>query len=106
MGNEIRLYKYYFQNIDKPIVMECSSRKEADSMLIAFNQKIGYKFNISDIEDVRVESLVVGQSSKIKDKKRQIWVGKNHSKTGWISQEEFAKIVYNKKKQQSGNDKN
>ncbi len=99
MSNEIRLYKYYIQNIEKPIVMECSSRKEADSMLIAFNQRIGYKFELSDIEDVRVESLVVGQSSKIKNKERHIWVGKTNSETGWITQKEYAKIVYNAKKQ-------
>ena len=102
MANEYRLYKYYFQNIEKPIVMECRNRKEADSMLIAFNQKIGYKFTISDIIDVRVESLVVGKSSKIKNKIKHIWVGKNHSETGWITQEEYVKIVYNNKKQQSG----
>ena len=102
MANDIRLYKYYFQNSDKPIVMECRSRKEADSMLIALNEKIGYKFNISNIVDVRVESLVVGESSKIKDKKRHIWVGKKATKTGWISQEEYVKIVYNNKKQSNG----
>ncbi len=102
MANEIRLYKYYFQNIDKPIVMECSSRKEADNMLIALNQKLGYKFDITNIEDVRVESLIVGESSKIKDKKRQIWVGKKATNSGWISQEEYVKIVYNNKKQSNG----
>ena len=99
MSNEIRLYKFYIQNIDKPIVMECCSRKEADAMLIAFNQRIGYKFELSDIEDVRVESLVVGQSSKIKNKERHIWVGKSNSETGWMTQKEYAKIVYNAKKQ-------
>ena len=102
MANDIRLYKYYFQNIDKPIVMECSSRKEADNMLIALNQKLGYKFDITNIEDVRVESLIVGESSKIKDKKRQIWVGKKATNSGWISQEEYVKIVYNNKKQSNG----
>tara|TARA_B100001094_G_C18179986_1_gene800315 strand:+ start:2199 stop:2513 length:315 start_codon:yes stop_codon:yes gene_type:complete len=102
VANEIRLYKYYFQNIDKPIVMECSSRKEADNMLIALNQKLGYKFDITNIEDVRVESLIVGESSKIKDKKRQIWVGKKATNSGWISQEEYVKIVYNNKKQSNG----
>lgn len=82
--------------------MECSSRKEADSMLISLNQKLGYKFNITNIVDVRVESLVVGESSKIKDKKRQIWVGKKVTSSGWISQDEYVKIVYNNKKQSNG----
>ena len=71
-------------------------------MLIALNQKLGYKFDITNIEDVRVESLIVGESSKIKDKKRQIWVGKKATNSGWISQEEYVKIVYNNKKQSNG----
>lgn len=100
--NKIRLYKYYFNQLEKPIVMEAESRSMADEMLIALNQRIGNKMDIKDLIDLRVESLVVGESSKIKNKKKHIWVGKDHTKDGWMLEDEFLKIVINNKKQSNG----
>ena len=80
--------------------MEAESRKDADAMLIAFNQKIGYKISGEDLIDFKIETLVVGESSKIKNKKKHIWVGQEHSKDGWMEQEEYLKIVHKNKKQQ------
>ena len=98
MGS-IKLYKYYFNQLDKPLVMEAESRQMADSMLISLNQRVGGVMHIKDLYDLRVESLIVGTSSKIKNKKKHIWVGVNHTIDGWLEESEYKKVVNNNKKQ-------
>lgn len=99
--HRIKLYKYFLNNIEKPLIMEAESRKRADQMLMELNQRMGGNLRVTDIVDVRVETLIVGKSSKIKGGKKQIWVGTEHTKNGWMEQEEYLKIVINNKKQQS-----
>jgi hypothetical protein len=82
--------------------MEAESRKMADQMLIQLNNKMGGSLKVSDIVDVRVETLIVGESSKIKDKKKHIWVGTEHTENGWLEQEKYLEIVINNKKQRNG----
>ena len=98
MGN-IKRYKYYFKQLDKPIVIEAIGRKQADEILINLNIKSGNWMNIEDLIDLRIETLVIGVSKKIINKKNFIWVGQNNSKEGWITEEEYLKIVINNKKQ-------
>lgn len=99
VAHKIKLYKYYFFNLDKPIVMEAESRIMADNMLVEFNRRIGGKISITDIIDLRIETLIVGESSKIKNKQKYIWVGKQNSKDGWMTEIEYLKIVIKNKKQ-------
>ena len=61
--------------------------------------KMGNWMNIKDLLDLRIETLVIGVSKKILNKKNLIWVGLKNSKSGWISEEEYLKIVIRNKKQ-------
>lgn len=96
------LYKFFFKQLEKPIVMEAESRNQAIEMLQAFNNKIGNTMKQSDIEDMRVETLVVGESSKIKNKQTHIWVGKDQTQSGWLEQSEFLNIVNRNKNKRNG----
>ena len=100
--NKIKRYKYYFQQVDKPIVIEAISRKRADAILINLNAEMGNWMNIKDLLDLRVETLVIGVSKKIMNKKNLIWVGTNNTKNGWMNEEEYLKIVIRNKKQSYG----
>jgi hypothetical protein len=97
--SNIKRYKYYFYQLEKPLIMEAESRQVADGMLISLNQNVGGVMDIKDLYDLRVESLIIGTSFKIKNKKNHIWVGINHTKDGWIEEAEYLKIVNNDKKQ-------
>lgn len=99
VAHKIKLYKYYFKQLEKPIVMEATSRQEADQFLMLFNEKIGGKITMHDIIDLRVETLVVGESSKIKNGKKLIWVGTDQTRDGWMDEAEYIEIVINNKKQ-------
>ena len=98
--HNIKLYKYFINNIEKPIVMEAESREMADNMLISLNEKIGGYLKMSNIVDVRVQTLIVGESSKIKGGKKHIWVGKDYSNDGWLEENKYLEIVIKNKKQQ------
>jgi hypothetical protein len=103
MKHNIKLYKYYFKQLEKPLVMEAESRKLADEMLMSFNDRIGGGMDISDLIDVRIETLIVGESSKIKNKKKHIWVGTDNTRDGWMELDEYLQIVIKNKKQQNEN---
>ncbi len=97
--SKIKLYKYYVDNIEKPLVMEAPNRTKADEMLIALNNRLGLNLSIKNITDVRIETLILGESSKIKGGEKLIWVGTEYSKDGWINQKDYIQIVNNYKKQ-------
>lgn len=97
--SKIKRYKYFFYQLEKPLIMEAESRQVADSMLISLNQKVGGIMDVKDLYDIRVESLIIGTSSKMKNKKNHIWVGTNHTSDGWINEAEYIRVVNNKEKQ-------
>jgi len=97
--SQIKLYKYFVNNIEKPLVMEATSRTKADEMLITLNQRLGLNLSIENITDVRIETLIIGESSKIKGGKKQIWVGTQNSNDGWMKEKDYLDIVNNNKKQ-------
>ena len=100
--HKVKRYKYYFQQLEKPIVIEAISRKKADEILINLNIKMGNWMNIKDLLDLRIETLVIGVSKKEMNKKKLIWVGTNNSKSGWMEEDEYLKIVIRNKKQSYG----
>lgn len=97
--HKLKRYKYYFHQLKEPIVIEADNRNTADSILINLNQKMGNWMNIKDLSDLRVETLVIGISTKVKENKKYIWVGENNHKGGWMIEEEYLKIVINNQKQ-------
>lgn len=100
--HKVKRYKYYFQQLEKPIVIEAISRKRADEILINLNIKMGNWMNIEDLFDLRIETLVIGVSKKVMNKKNYIWVGLNSAKDGWMLEDEYLKIVIRNKKQSYG----
>lgn len=97
--HKIKRYKYYFNQLDKPIVIEAISRQRADAYLINLNVKMGNWMNIKDLLDLRIETLVIGVSNKTINKKKVIWVGSNSVEGGWMLEEEYLNIVIKNKKQ-------
>ena len=50
--HKVKRYKYYFQQLEKPIVIEAISRKRADEILINLNIKMANWMNIEDLFDL------------------------------------------------------
>jgi hypothetical protein len=83
--------------------MEAESKNQAIEMLQLLNNKIGNKMKQIDIQDLRIETLIVGESSKIKNKKKHIWVGTDQTQNGWMEESDYMIIVNRNKKKRNGN---
>lgn len=89
---KIRFYKYYFRNIEKPVIMEAESRLHADQMMQELKERTQITFSAKDLEDVRVETPIVGISIRKKKGNEFVWVGKEHTQDGWLIKSEYDKI--------------
>jgi hypothetical protein len=87
-----RFYKYYFRDVDKPIIMEAENRAIADDMLRELATKPKVNIDFKKLQDIRMETPIVGISTKIRNGVDYTWVGKEHSSNGWIEKKEFESI--------------
>jgi hypothetical protein len=91
-----RFYKYYFRDVDKPIIMESETRAIADDMLRELATKPKVDIDFKKLQDIRIETPIVGISTKNRKGIDYTWVGKEHSSNGWMETQEFATINKNK----------
>lgn len=94
---QIRFYKYFFMNLDKPITMEAESRDMADSMLQQLSIKSKVKIDLKRLIDVRIETPLFGISEKKRQGKELVWVGKDYTSDGWMDKNEYEQIEKMKK---------
>jgi hypothetical protein len=90
-----KFYKYYFKNLDKPIVMEAEDKFTADQMLVQLSVKSKVRMKTSDLIDVRIETPLRGITTKKRNGIEYVWVGKDKTSDGWIALEEFDKLQKN-----------
>jgi hypothetical protein len=91
-----RFYKYYFKNVDKPIIMEAENRAIADDMLRELAKKPKVNIDFSKLQDIRMETPIVGISKKTRKEVDYIWVGKEHTSDGWMEKQEFESMNTNR----------
>ena len=91
-----RFYKYYFRDVDKPIIMESETRANADDMLRELATKPKVDIDFKKLQDIRIETPIVGISTKNRKGIDYTWVGKEHSSNGWMETQEFETINKNK----------
>jgi len=91
-----RFYKYYFKNVDKPIIMEAENRAIADDMLRELAKKPKVNIDFAKLQDIRMETPIVGISKKTRKEVDYIWVGKEHTSDGWMEKQEFESVNKNK----------
>lgn len=96
---KIRFYKYYFKGMPKPIIMEAESKAVAYDMLRQLSFKSQTAIDMKLLEDIRVETPLVGISKRKREGKDWVWIGKENSSNGWILQEEFDRLQKLKQQQ-------
>jgi hypothetical protein len=92
-----RFYKYFFQGIEKPVVMEAEDRFMAYEMLKQLSFKSQTKIDMTKLEDMRIETPLVGITTKKRNGIDFTWVTKKHTSDGWLETEEYQKIQKLKK---------
>ena len=87
-----RFYKYYFLGLEKPVIMEAENKNEADKMLVELQYKSNTPIDINRLIDVRVETPIVGISTRKRKGNEFVWVGKEYTSDGWLLKEEYDRI--------------
>lgn len=87
-----RFYKYFFLGVDKPIIMEAENKNDADQMLVELQYKSQTSIDFNKLVDVRVETPIVGISTRKRKGKEFVWVSKEYTSDGWLEKEEYDRI--------------
>lgn len=95
---KIRFYKYFFLGVEKPIIMEAENKQDADQMLIELQYKSQTPIDFKKLIDLRVETPIMGISTRKRKGKELIWVGREYTSDGWLLKEEYDSINNSNKK--------
>jgi hypothetical protein len=87
-----RFYKYFFLGMDKPIIMEAENRTKADEMIISLQYKSQTPIDFTKLIDIRVETPIVGISTRKRKGNEYVWVGKEYTSDGWLLKDEYDRI--------------
>jgi hypothetical protein len=87
----IRIYSYFFYEIDKPIKIEATSSKEARVILNNIFHTLPPDYQASKIVGETVSIPVKGVTKKIINGTTFIWVGLEKSTNGWMDLKYFKK---------------
>ncbi len=72
--------------------MEAESKNDADQMLVDLQYKSQISIDFNKLVDVRVETPIVGISTRKRKGKEFVWVGKEYTSDGWLEKEEYDRI--------------
>lgn len=87
----IRLYRYYFLGLPKPIIIQAYNKVEAREAIDKIWGQLGKEYQNSRIIGETVSVPVFGVSKRVEGEKTYVWVGKDYSKSGWLESSDFEK---------------
>jgi hypothetical protein len=72
--------------------MEAENKNDADQMLVDLQYKSQTSIDFNKLVDVRVETPIVGISTRKRKGNELIWVGKEYTSDGWLEKQEYDRI--------------
>ena len=72
--------------------MEAENKNDADQMLVELQYKSQTSIDFNKLLDVRVETPIVGISTRKRKGNEFIWVGKEYTSDGWLEKQEYDRI--------------
>lgn len=87
----IRIYRYYFLGISKPVMIQAYSSQEARVAMDKIWGRLGKEYQASRVIGETVSVPVFGVSKRDEGDKTYVWVGKGYSKNGWMESKEYEK---------------
>lgn len=72
--------------------MEAENKTDADQMIVQLQYKSQTSIDFNKLVDVRVETPIVGISTRKRKGNDFVWVGKEYTSDGWLEKEEYDRI--------------
>jgi hypothetical protein len=91
----IRLYRYYFLGLPKPIIIQAYDKVEARATIDRIWKQLSPDYQKSRIIGETVSVPIFGVSKRTEGDKTYVWVGKEYSSKGWMESTEFEKKFSN-----------
>lgn len=85
----IKLYKFKFAGIEQPVTIEAYNNTQARALLVDALKLMPTDYGLSKVVDESVTIPVIGVSFIHINGKKNVWVGKDVSETGWMDQSEY-----------------
>jgi len=86
---QIRIYKYYFLGIAKPVLIQAYNKVEAREIINMNWTKLAKPYQMSTIIGETVSVPVFGITERTEGDDKYVWVGKSYSKSGWMPKKDF-----------------
>lgn len=86
---QIRMYKYYFLGVAKPVIIQAYNKSEARETITRNWTKLAKPYQMSNIIGETVSLPVFGVTEREEGKYTYVWVGKSYSTTGWMLKEDY-----------------
>jgi len=90
--SNIIFYKYYFRDIDKPIIIEATDKMTSYEMLKELGRRSNTPIDMNKLIDMRLEKPIFGISKRKKKGLDYLWVGIDKTPSGWMLKTEFEEI--------------
>ncbi len=87
----IRLYRYYFLGVPKPVIIQALNKEEARNTIERIWSRLAKEYQQSRIIGETVSLPVFGVSTRQEGEENYVWVGKDYSSSGWMKSNEFEK---------------
>ena len=87
----IRIYRYYFLGIPKPVMIQAFNKVEARNTIERIWSRLGKEYQQSRIIGETVSLPVFGATTRVEGEEEYTWVGKDYSPNGWIKSSDFEK---------------
>lgn len=87
-NNYVQFYGFYFEMVKEPFVIEALSSNDARNKLRLFAPNLPKQYLDKKVVGQTVTSPIYGQSEKIVNNKKYIWVG-NETPDGWMEKSIF-----------------
>lgn len=86
----IRIYHYYFAELNEPLNIEAYNRKEADVFVQLGLIQRGL-YDMIPI-NIKVSTPIFGETTKTENNIEYVWGGFDYAESGWMTRKEFAEL--------------
>lgn len=87
--NKIKFYCFYYEGIETPIIIEAKTKAQARHKLRSIRHTLPDKYIASRVVGESVKCPVFGVSTKKIKGINHVWVGIEHTPTGWMDEKKF-----------------
>jgi len=90
--NTIRIYMFYFEGYENPLIIEAENKKEAINYLADELEKLHPGLLNVEVIDIKISTPIYGATEKEENGIIYVWAGFDYAPSGWLTKDQFDKL--------------